>query len=112
RMPDCTGPASVHVKLTATLVLFQPWALADGVLLPVMTGFVVSILMLTETELLRPAPLVAEQVRAVPAVSVVKFDAVQPEELAMPDSGSVTLQVTETGVVLFQPAALGEGLTV
>ena len=43
--PDCTAPVSVQVKVTVTLVLFQPLALASGVRLSVITGLVLSMLM-------------------------------------------------------------------
>src|SRR5437867_7029136 len=43
--PDCTKPTSAQAKLTATSVLFQLWALANGTRLPVIIGFVLSILM-------------------------------------------------------------------
>jgi len=54
---------------------------------------------------------VAEQVKVVALVSVVRTVVVQPEEDAMPDSGSLTLQFTVT-LVLFQPLRLGGGVTV
>ena len=59
---------------------------------PEITGGVLSILIVTETELLKPAPLVAEQVIFVPAVSAVSVTGPQPVEVAIPDSGSVTDQ--------------------
>jgi hypothetical protein len=44
-------------------------------------GPVLSILIVTEAELERPALFFAEQVRVVPDVSDVKLDAVQPVEV-------------------------------
>ncbi len=47
---------SVHVKLTVTVLLFQPLAFAEGDLEPVMVGGVLSMLMLiTVAEALFPA---------------------------------------------------------
>src|SRR6185295_9417438 len=42
-MPDWTEPVSAQVKVTETLVLFQPLALAAGLARPLMTGAVWSI---------------------------------------------------------------------
>src|SRR5260370_36711695 len=67
----------------------------------------------TEAELVRPATLMAEQVTVVlmgGGGPTVVFPQLVDE--AIPDSGSLTLQVTVTGVVLFQPALFGIGLTV
>jgi hypothetical protein len=66
------------------------------------TGAVLSILMVTETEWERPPLLVAEQVSVMPAVSDVRFNAVQPVEEEMPVSGSSTDQLTVTSLV-YQP---------
>lgn len=66
------------------------------------TGAVLSILIVTITELERLTLLVTEQVRVVPAVSSVKVEAVQPVEEKMPDSGSSTVQLTVTSLV-YQP---------
>src|SRR5439155_19903450 len=71
---------------------------------PEMTGGVLSILMVTGTDIDNPAPFVAEHVRVVPGVSAVSVVAVQPDEDAMPDSGSLTLQLTVT-LLLYQPFA-------
>src|SRR5687768_15876281 len=43
-MPDWTEPVSAQLKVTDTLVLFQPFALAPGLARPLMTGAVLSIL--------------------------------------------------------------------
>src|ERR1700687_1965301 len=80
----------------------------------VVTGGVVSSLTVTETVLVSPAMFVAVQVKVVPAVGAVTLLVVQPDDEVMlePGEGSVTLQLTVTGEVLFQPAAFGAGLTV
>jgi len=49
--------------------LFHPLELGDGDLEPVTMGAVLSIFRVTETEPIRPAPFVAEQVTMVPEVS-------------------------------------------
>jgi hypothetical protein len=59
-------------------------------------------LIVTEAEFERPTPLVAEQVRVAPVVSLVRFDAVQPLEEEIPDSASVKDQLTDTSLV-YQP---------
>ncbi len=64
-----------------------------------MTGPVLSIFMVTLADLLRPAWFVAEQVSVMPGVSAVSTDVPQPEEEAMPDSGSVTPQFKVTSAV-------------
>jgi hypothetical protein len=55
---------------------------------------------------------VAEQVTVVPRVG--ELMGVDPQLVveATPDSGSLTFQVTVTGVLLFQPELFGIGLTV
>ena len=94
-----------------TLLLYQPLALADGDVLPVNTGFVLSILTVTETEPVRPAPLVDVHVTVVPEDSEERVVVPHPEEEAIPDSGSETDQLTAT-VALFHPFALGPGVAV
>src|ERR1043166_1051300 len=93
---------SVQVKLTVTLELFHPAALGDGVRDAASTGGVASSFTVTEAELESPVPFVAEQVSVTPAVSPGKAVVPHPEEDAMPDSGSVTLQLTVTGL-RYQP---------
>src|SRR5262245_14076311 len=84
-------------------VLFQPLIFGAGKRLTNdMTGFVLSILIVTEAELERTALLLAEHVNVTPVVSVVRFDALQPLDEAMPDSASVTDQVTVT-LLVYQP---------
>src|SRR5215211_4699644 len=68
---------SEQVQLAVTFVLFQPLALGAVRPLKVMDGFVLSILIVTETELERFALLVAEQVSVTPVVSTVRLEAVQ-----------------------------------
>jgi len=50
RMPDWTRPVSAQEKATVTVVLFQPLALAAGLGVPAIRGFVLS-------RLMPPAPL-------------------------------------------------------
>ncbi len=47
--------ASVQLNVTVTLPLFHPKEFGDGDLEPVITGGVLSILIVTEAELVRPA---------------------------------------------------------
>ena len=61
-------------------------------------------MMVTDSELLRPAPLVAEHMSMVPAVLEVRFVAPQPVDELIPDSGSVTLQLTVT-LLVYHPLA-------
>jgi hypothetical protein len=102
---------SVPVNVTVTLPLFQLFAFGSGSALAIAAGGVMSILIVTETVRGRPAAFVAEHVRTVPDVSVVRLVVVHPVEDEIPDSGSVTLQLTDTAE-LFQPLTFGEGVTV
>src|SRR5690349_6564153 len=61
-----------------------------------MVGGILSILIVTGTDAVRPTPFVAEQVKVTPAVSAVRVLAPQPVEEATPDSGSPTSHVTVT----------------
>ena len=97
--------------MNETLVLFQPAAFGGGAADPVITGGVTSIFTLTETAFESPATLVAEQVMVIPGVDVESSTVLQPEDDAMPDSGSVTLQETETGLI-YQPLFPNVPLTV
>ena len=54
------------------------------------------------TDVEMPTPLVAEQVRVRPAVSAVRLVGAHPVEDVIPDSGSVTLQLTVTAL-RYQP---------
>src|SRR4051812_9202956 len=55
-----------------------------------------SIRIKTGTDRVVPTPFVAVHVSVTPFVSVVKFVVVQPLLLAIPDSGSLTIQLTVT----------------
>ena len=66
------------------------------------TGAVLSILIVTEAEFVRLTLLVAVQVSVMPAVSRVRFDALQPVEEEIPVSGSSTSQLTLTSL-MYQP---------
>jgi hypothetical protein len=89
--------ASVIVPDTVTLAIF-PFGgqTVDGLAKAVTTGGVVSILIMTGTEADKPAPFMAEQVNVAPTVSDVSVVGAQPEEDSIPDSGSVTVQLTVT----------------
>src|SRR6516165_8256587 len=65
---------------------------------PIITGGVLSILMVMGTDVERPTPLVAVQVRLTPAVSAGRFVGAHPVEDAIPDSRSDTLQFTVTAL--------------
>ena len=67
-------------------------------------GGVASRLIVIDALVVLPALSVAEQLNVVPLaeVSDVMFDGPQPVELAMPDVGSVTVQVSAT-LVVYQP---------
>ena len=95
-MPDS---GSVTLQLTVTGPVYQLFEPMGPVMVGVMTGAVLLILMVTGAEAVRPAPLVAEQVNVVPGVFAVRFTVPQPADVAMPDSGSVTLQLTVTSLV-------------
>src|SRR5262245_58845882 len=67
-----------------------------------MIGGVLSILIVSGTELDNPTPFVAEHVSVTPAVSAMSVEVLQPYEDAIPDSESATLQLTFT-VLLYNP---------
>jgi hypothetical protein len=73
-----------------------------GVTKVLINGGVLSSLTVTEVDVDRPTPFVAEHVNVIPAVSAVSVVDVQPDEEAIPDSGSVTFQLTLT-LLLYQP---------
>jgi hypothetical protein len=102
--------ASVPVKDTTTLVLFQPAALGAGVAAATAVGRVMSILMVAATEFVSPAEFTAVQVNVVPGVSAVRVTGSQPVETSelIPEMGSVTVQLNVT-LELFHPAELGAG---
>jgi hypothetical protein len=76
----------------------------------VVSGAPRSILTVTERCLLSPAPFVAAHVTVVPAVSAVSVVAPQPLDVAISETGSETVQVTETSPV-YQPLAPSFPLT-
>lgn len=86
-MPDS---ASVPAKVTVTSVLFHPFAFGSGKALAEATGRVLSILTLTDAELVNPAAFTAVQVSVVPPVSSVSVTGPHPVEEITPDSGSLT----------------------
>lgn len=65
-------------------------------------GAVLSILIVTEAEFVRPALLEAEHVKLLPAVFVLRLEVVQPVEDRMPDWPSVTDQLNDT-LLVYQP---------
>src|SRR5215470_1619602 len=73
-----------------------------GVTKVLITAGVLSILTVTDADVDRPTPFVAEHVNVTPVVSAVSIVAVQPDEDAIPDSGSITFQLTLT-LLLYQP---------
>src|SRR5205807_6343388 len=102
---------SVPVNMTVTLPLFQLFAFGNGSALATAEGGVMSILIVAKTVRGKPAAFVAEHVRTVPDVSAVRLVVVHPAEDEIPDSGSVTLQLTDTAE-LFQPLMFGVGVIV
>ena len=103
-MPDV---ASLHVKLTATSVLFHPSALAEGLASAVITGSVLSMFNTTDVVALFPALSTAVPVITCPAPSVVTVIGDGQEAMSEPESAHVNVTVTS---VLFQPFALGAGI--
>ena len=61
-----------------------------------------SILIDCKAEADNPAPFVAEHCSVTPAVSAVRLVVAQPEDDAIPDSGSLTIQLTVT-LLVYQP---------
>ena len=97
------------MKLTVTLVLFQPAALGAGVIATVIVGGVSSILTVALVLFEFPATSVALPVAVWPAPSCVKLTG--EAQVATPDSASAQLKLTVT-LVLFQPKLLARGLNV
>src|SRR4030095_13286792 len=60
-LPDAATPEPAHVKETVTSLLFQPLALASGLRLPLITGAVLSMLILPTVALEAAVPAVSEQ---------------------------------------------------
>ncbi len=97
----------MHVKLTVTVLLFQPLALGKGDPAPVMVGGVMSMLILPTVTLdMFPATSVQVPVTDCPEPSPDRVDGTEVE--LTPDRASVheKLMVTAT---LFQPPAFAEG---
>lgn len=102
--------ASSHEKLTVTGLLFHPLVLADGVLLPVIVGAVLSILIfLTVIEAVFPALSVAVPVADWPSPS--NGSDTGPEHESTSESESMQEKLTNTSE-LCHPAAFAAGLTV
>ena len=92
-------PDSASAALTVATWIILPFGGQSeqvGAGIPEITGGVLSILIVTGTELESPAPFVALQVKVTPAVSAVRLVVMHPEEDAIPDSGSETFQATVT----------------
>lgn len=106
QLPATPEPVSVQMNVTTgrpVAMLYQPVAEGfAGLILAVTVGGVVSILMVTGTEVNRPTPLVAEQVIVTPVVSAVWVKASHPVFETIPDCGSKTFQVTVTALT-YQP---------
>src|SRR5438046_2313729 len=101
---------SVPVKLTVTVVLFQPAALGWGEAEAWAVGAVLSIL--TEGEVnvaVFPATSVTVTLPFMVVPSLLNDNGLGIEVEATPDSASTTVNGTET-FVLFHPAAFAAGL--
>jgi hypothetical protein len=114
-MPDGTVPASAQVKFTVTSALFQPFGFA-ALRLALIVGAVLSSFTVTELVAMLFALSVAVPPTSVPFVSVLMvLDAVVPPsatQLLRPEPPSLSAQVKVTvASALFQPAALGAGVT-
>jgi hypothetical protein len=77
--------------------MFHPFALA-AVRVYETTGGVLSILIVIDTDCDKPAPLTAVQVTIVPVVSALRVIAEHPVVDAIPDSASLTVQLTVTSL--------------
>jgi len=112
-VPSVVPDVDLTTALAFTVVSGMKGGSVPGAGVAVVTGGVLSSLTVTETVVVSPAMFVAVQVKVVPAVSAVTVLLVQPDDETTlePGDGSVTLQLTVTGEVLFQPAAFGAGLT-
>jgi hypothetical protein len=102
--PGTPETGSTPANATVTGWVYQPLCAGFDVGSAVTEGPVVSTLTTTLACALKPAVFVAEQVRVCPVVSPATMVAVQPDEGAMPDSGSETAHVTVTAPV-YQPFA-------
>ena len=106
---DTPERVSVQLKVTVTSPLFHPDEFGEGEAEPDITGGVSSILIVSEMEFVSPAPSVALQIKTVPLVSAERIAGEHPDEESIPDSGSVTVQVTLT-LTLFHPLMLAPGV--
>jgi len=102
---------SVTVQFKVTFVLFHPAPLGAGVMTGTIAGGRVSILTVTDAEAVAPLLSVAVHVNVVPLVSADTVELPQPELEDIP-VGYDTLQLTVTGIVLFQPEGPGAGFRV
>src|SRR3990172_7298537 len=99
-MPDS---ASLPPNEIDTAWLYQPFRSGPrSGFAPVVWGAVLSILIVTVYEPVRPSWFVAEQVRLAPAVSVMSVCTSQLLVLVMGDSGSAHAQFTVT-LLVYQP---------
>jgi hypothetical protein len=97
--------ASDPLNVTVTGWLYQPLGASGGRSASAEAeGPLLSTLTVTDTDSVRSAPFVAVQVNVVPAVSPATFASSQPDELAIPDSGSATLHVT-VALLVYQSSA-------
>jgi hypothetical protein len=87
---------SVTLQVTFTLLTYHSSLPGVPAIWGTTIGGVTSILIVVDTELDNPAPFLAKQVRVVPIVLAFSVVGPHPVEDAMPDSGSVTVQVTLT----------------
>src|SRR5262245_10089308 len=100
------SPDRASATPTVTSTGFSLWFGGQrelGVARNVTVGGRMSLLIVALCEAVRPLPFVAEQVTVVPLVSALSVRPSQPAEDAMPDSGSLTSQLTLTAPV-YQPA--------
>src|SRR5919201_5881872 len=106
-MPDS---GSEQVKLTVTLVLFQPFELAEGLLDPVIAGALSSSFTVTEPLPVFPRRSVALEVFVTPDVLAVteSLAGFGPPPEAIPEPASVADQLIVT-LLLFQLAPFGAG---
>jgi hypothetical protein len=101
---DIPDTASAPEKATVTGWVYQPFCAGFDVGSPETAGPVVSTFTTTLACALSPSVFEALHVSVVPVVSVPIVVAPQPEDVAMPDSGSVTTHATVTALV-YQPSA-------
>src|SRR4051812_28555908 len=93
---------SEQVKLTVTLVLFQPAAFGGGTWLPTTIGATLSVFTTSVPPPTLPTASRADDVFSRPAVFVVRLSVAGVGPLTTPDPASVAVHVIKTSV-LFQP---------